>query len=173
MIEAVRDERGLSFCSSTTLAHRTGLHATTVRASRRRLVRHHYFEEVRKGGQNRSTVLTPNRRLVEAVHAVGLNSWMPVPQVFSAPKADKDDHALQVTDLKEGSVPFVASTTTGILTSGRGGSLPSFLAWTTRLPSGDGSESSAFGFSFPSEPWPKRSAFGSPTSQMWNVVVID
>ena len=66
MLEAVRDDRGLSYLASTSIAQQANLHDVTVRASRRKLIELGYFEQVRAGGQNRATVCRPNHRLVEA-----------------------------------------------------------------------------------------------------------
>ena len=121
MIEAVRDERGLSFLSSTTLAQQTGLHETTVRASRRKLINLGYFVEVRRGGQNRSTRCRPNEVLVQGVTSPNPTSFYPVLEAFSAPPAANDLQPLQTIAKTRENGAFVASDATVILTT-KGGS---------------------------------------------------
>lgn len=181
MIEAIRNEQGLSFCSSMTLAQQTGLHSTTVRASRCKLTDLSYFEVVRKGGTNRSTRFRPNHRLIETVPATGPYSSVPVLQAFSAPPPSNDTHPLQTADRQQQNPQSVASNTTGIPTIGWGGRLKRerkrsssrcSLGWMIRLRSGGGSGSSAFTSGFPSGCWLRKSASANLISRTWNEVVI-
>jgi hypothetical protein len=122
MREAVRNEKALSYLGSETIAKQTHRHAVTVRVSRGRLIEFGYFEEVRKGGgSGRSTVCTPNSKIVEGVLEHNL---LGVLQAFSAPPAANDQLAVQLTTTKQELGDTVASHHTRILTMVGGGARP-------------------------------------------------
>jgi hypothetical protein len=119
MLEAVRDEKALSYLGSETIAKQTGHNPVTVRVSRRRLIEFGYFEEVRKGGgSGRPTVCSPNPKIVEGV--LEPNS-LGVLKAFSAPPAANDQFAVQITVATEELGETVASQHTRILTIVEGG----------------------------------------------------
>jgi DNA-binding XRE family transcriptional regulator len=121
MLEAVRDDRGLSYLASTSIAQQADLHDVTVRASRRKLIELGYFEQVRAGGQKRATVCRPNHRLVEAVPASTASSVMliqPVLGTFPTPSPANDAHLRQPFVHAPENFDIVAPEATVILTSG-------------------------------------------------------
>jgi hypothetical protein len=73
MIQAVHDERGLSYLAARTIAERAGVHETTANTSRQRLIRLEYFVEIDtpirgiSGAGRRPIVCSPNQKLVEPV----------------------------------------------------------------------------------------------------------
>jgi hypothetical protein len=73
MIQAVHDDRGLSYLSAKTIAERAGVHETTATMSRQKLIRLHYFVEIDapirgiRGTGRRPVVCSPNQKLVEPV----------------------------------------------------------------------------------------------------------
>jgi hypothetical protein len=73
MIQAVRDERGLSYLAARTIAEGAGVHETTANMSRQKLIRLGYFVEIDtpirgiSGAGRRPVVCSPNQKLLEPV----------------------------------------------------------------------------------------------------------
>ena len=117
MLEAVRDERGLCYLASTTIARQTGLHEVSVRASRSRLIALGYFAKVRSGGRGRPTVCAPNARLVDAVPTSTASAILRDDRfsgVFANPEAANDPRSSQTTEPARENTDFVASQATAI-----------------------------------------------------------
>jgi hypothetical protein len=116
MLEAVRDERGLSYLASKSLARQTQVHEVTARACRLKLIALNYFVLIKRGGKNKPTVCTPNRALVRDVKGLNPAMFFSVHPPFSTASPANDvrwDQGIEPAWKKGASV---ASETTEILT---------------------------------------------------------